>query len=181
MKLLATLVFVTGLVLIPIDHVGWMALALALAFGLGRVARIPFSAFVGRLALAQPFALGVAVLVLFQGAGLKVFGAVVLKSTACVAAVQLLAQTTPLPDLLDVLRRARLPDVFVLALALLHRYLFVLIEESRRMRRARLARTLRRSPGQTWRTLSSVIAVSFVRSIVRAERISVAMRARGFS
>jgi|HubBroStandDraft_6_1064221.scaffolds.fasta_scaffold1201218_2 cobalt/nickel transport system permease protein len=180
-KLLATLVFVTGLVLIPIAHVGWMGLALALAFGLGRVARIPLSAFVGRLALAQPFALGVAVLVLFQGRGLAIFAAVMLKSTACVAAVQLLAQTTPFPDLLDVLRRARLPDVFVLALALLHRYLFVLIDESRRMRRARLARTWRTSPWQVWRSLSSVIAVSFVRSIVRAERISVAMRARGFS
>lgn len=180
-KLLATLVFVTGLVLIPIAHVGWMGLALALAFGLGRVARVPLSAFVGRLALAQPFALGVAVLVLFQGRGLAIFAAVMLKSTACVAAVQLLAQTTPFPDLLDVLRRARLPDVFVLALALLHRYLFVLIDESRRMRRARLARTWRTSPWQVWRSLSSVIAVSFVRSIVRAERISVAMRARGFS
>jgi cobalt/nickel transport system permease protein len=180
-KLLATLVFVTGVVLIPIEHVGWMALALALAFGLGRLARIPFSAVVARIALAQPFALGVAVLVLFQGRGLTVFGAVALKSTACVAIVQLLAQTTPFPDLLDVLRRARLPDVFVLALALLHRYLFVLVEESRRMRRARRARTWRTSPWQTWRSLSSVIAVSFVRSIVRAERISVAMRARGFS
>jgi cobalt/nickel transport system permease protein len=180
-KLLATLVFVTGLVLIPIEHVGWMGLALALAFGLGRVARIPLSAFVGRLALAQPFALGVAVLVLFQGRGLAIFAAVMLKSTACVAAVQLLGQTTPFPDVLDVLRRARLPDVLVLALALLHRYLFVLIDESRRMRRARLARTWRTSPWQVWRSLSSVIAVSFVRSIVRAERISVAMRARGFS
>src|SRR5580658_1120519 len=85
-KLLATLVFMTGLVLIPIAHVGWMGLALALAFGLGRVARIPLSAFVGRLALAQPFALGVAVLVLFQGRGLAIFAAVMLKSTACVAA-----------------------------------------------------------------------------------------------
>lgn len=180
-KLVVTLAFVTGLVLTPVEKVGWIACALAIVFALGRVARIPFSAFLGRLALAEPFALGVAVLVLFQGKGLSVFAAVALKSTACVAAVQLLGQTTAFPALLDVLRRARLPDTFVLALALLHRYLFVLLEESRRMRRARLARTWRSSPWQTWRSLASVIAVSFVRSIVRAERISVAMRARGFS
>jgi cobalt/nickel transport system permease protein len=180
-KLLITLLFVVGVVLVPVAHPLWTCAAIALLVAVVLVARLPLSAFLARLALAQPFVLGVAVLALFQGRGLAVFAALALKSTACVAAVQLFAHVTPFYDLLEVLRRARVPSALVLALALLHRYLFVVIEESRRMRRARRARTWQASGWSTWKSLASVIAVSFVRSTARAERISIAMRARGWS
>jgi cobalt/nickel transport system permease protein len=180
-KLLVTVLFVVGVVLIPVTRPLWTCGALALLVSGVFAARLPLSAFVARLALSQPFVLGVAVLALFQGRGLAVFVALALKSTACVAAAQLFAHTTPFHDLLEVLRRARVPSSLVLALALLHRYLFVFVDESRRMRRARAARTWRTSAWDTWKALASVIAVSFVRSTTRAERISVAMRARGWS
>jgi cobalt/nickel transport system permease protein len=189
LKLLATLVLVTGVALVPAPNAVWTVAALALVAGVVRVARIPLSVFVSGLALAQPFVLGVAVLALFQGRGLTVFAALAIKSTACVAAVQALALTTRFDDLLDALRRARLPRALITTLALLHRYSFVLVDESMRMRRARMARTWPRrtwtSPwsrrAAAWTALSSVIAVSFVRSVTRAERIATAMRARGWS
>jgi cobalt/nickel transport system permease protein len=131
--------------------------------------------------MAQPFVLGVAVLALFQGNGLAVFVALATKATVCVDVVQLLAHTTPFPELLRALRRARLPVALVLVLELLHRYLFLVVDESRRMVRARMTRTFHPNRRGTWRALSSVIAVSFVRSVMRAERIAVAMRARGAS
>jgi cobalt/nickel transport system permease protein len=140
---------------------------------------LPLGRSLARVGIAQPFVLGVAVLALFQGRGLAVFLAIALKATACVAAVQLLAATTRFDDLLVVLRRARIPEALVSTLALLHRYLFVLVEESSRMRRARRARTWRAGLWETWKALASVIAVSFVRSLARAERVSAAMRARG--
>jgi cobalt/nickel transport system permease protein len=180
-KLLAVLAFVTGLALVsPANMVG-IELALVLVLAVAIIARVPLSTLLAHLALAQPFALGVAVLALFQGRGLLVFAALAIKSTACVTALQLLAFTTPFSELLDALRRARIPESLVLTLSFLHRYLFVLVEESRRMRRARLARTWRPSLWASWQALSSVIAVSFVRSVARAERIAVAMRARGCS
>src|SRR5580658_9745909 len=159
-KLLITLLFVVGVVLVPVAHPLWTCAAIALLVAVVLAARLPLSAFLARLA---------------------VFAALALKSTACVAAVQLFAHVTPFYDLLEVLRRARVPSALVLALALLHRYLFVVIEESRRMRRARRARTWQASGWSTWKSLASVIAVSFVRSTARAERISIAMRARGWS
>jgi cobalt/nickel transport system permease protein len=189
LKLLATLVLVTGVALVPTAHAGWTVAALALVAGVVRAARVPPSLFLSGLALAQPFVLGVAVLALFQGRGLTVFAALALKSTACVAAVQALACTTRFDDLLDVLRRARLPGALITTLALLHRYSFVLVDESMRMRRARIARTWQRRSwtgpwsrrARAWTALSSVIGVSFVRSVTRAERIAAAMRARGWS
>jgi cobalt/nickel transport system permease protein len=180
-KLAATLAFVAALALMPAERWGWMAAAVVAVFVAQRVARLPLAASLARLAVAQPFVLGVAVLSLFQGRGLVVFASVALKATACVAAVQLLAATTKVGELLAVLRRAHVPEALVSTLALLHRYLFVLVEESSRMRRARRARTWRATRWEAWKALASVVAVSFVRSVTRAERVSAAMRARGWS
>ncbi len=178
-KLLATLLLVTAMALVPAGYAGCALGVLAVLVGLSRVACVPLGAFIARVAMAEPFVLGVAVLSLFQGRGLAVFVAVALKSTACVAAVQLLAHTTPFQDVLVVLRRARVPAVLVVTLGLSYRYFYVLIEETQRMRRARAARTWQGRSWGTWTVLSSVIAVSLVRSMARAERVHVAMRARG--
>jgi cobalt/nickel transport system permease protein len=180
-KLLAVLVLVLAIAVVPVNRAGWVFLVLFGLTGVARAGRVPVGAFVARLAIAEPFVLGVAVLSLFQGRGLAVFLAVALKSTTCVAAVQLLAHTTPLQDILEALRRARVPAVLVHTLGLAHRYLFVLVDETHRMRRARAARTWHTRRWGTWKALSGVIAVSFVRSAARAERIYAAMRARGWS
>ncbi len=172
---------VLAIAIVPAHATALSVFALAAVFVVSRVARLPLSVLLARLAIVQPFVLGVAVLSLFQGKGLAVFAAITLKSTASLAVLQLLAQTTPFHDLLDTLRRLKMPRALVLALALLHRYLFVLLEESQRMRRARGVRTWQRERGGSWRMLSSVIAGSFARSVTRAERISTAMRARGWS
>ncbi len=178
-KLLATLALVTALALVPVGHAAGLVMVLAVLVGLSRAARVPLGAFAARVAIAEPFVLGVAVLSLFQGHGLAVFVTIALKSTACVAAVQLLAHTTPFQDILVALRRAKLPAVLVVTLALLYRYLDVLIEETQRMQRARAARTWSPRTWESWNGLTSVIAVSLMRSMARAERVHVAMRARG--
>jgi cobalt/nickel transport system permease protein len=180
-KLVATGVVVLALALVPGRLAAWTIPVLVLVAALARVARIPFAAFAARVAVAEPFVLGVAVLSLWQGGGLATFTAVVLKSTTCVAAVQLLAHTTAMHDILRVLARARVPAALLSTMALLHRYLFVLVDETRRMQRARAARTWRGGRVAFWRAQASVVAVSFVRSIARAERIHAAMLARGWS
>jgi cobalt/nickel transport system permease protein len=180
-KLLTALLLVLSIALVPVGDAGWVSVALLGLAGIARAARVPLSTFVARIAIAEPFVLGIAVLSLFQGKGIAVFLAVVLKSTTCVAAVQVLAHTTPFQDVLDVLSGARVPAILVHTLGLLHRYLFVLVEETHRMRRARAARTWQSRRWWAWNALSSVIGVSFLRSAARAERIYAAMRARGWS
>jgi cobalt/nickel transport system permease protein len=178
-KVIAVLALVFGVALVPMTQAAWVGLALAGIGVLSRIARVPLSAFLVRLAVAEPFVLGIALLALFQGRGLAIAGAIALKSTTCVAAVQLLAHTTPFEDILAFLRRARVPAILVVTLALLHRYLFVLVDETLRMQRARAARTWQDGRWAWWRSLASVVAVSFVRSVARAERVYVAMQARG--
>jgi len=180
-KLLATLVVVTGIALIPVEHAIWTAPVFVAALLCARAAGVPLRAVLARLAIVQPFVLSVAALALFQGRGLDVCAAIALKTTTCVAAVQLLAHTTPFSEILRALDLAHVPRALVATLALLHRYLYVVADESSRMKRARAARTWRTDRWTTWRSLSSVIAVSFVRSVARAERIATAIRARGGS
>jgi cobalt/nickel transport system permease protein len=180
-KLLAALALIVAIALVPVGRAGWVTIAFVGLAAVAGAARIPLSAFVARVAIAEPFVLGVAVLALFQGRGITVFLAVAIKSTICVAAVQLLAQTTPFQDILEVLRRLKVPPILIHTLGLLHRYLFVLVEETHRMRRARAARTWQAAGWGAWKVLASVVAVSFVRSAARAERIYAAMRARGWS
>jgi cobalt/nickel transport system permease protein len=180
-KLLAAGALVVGVALVPVAHAIWVLAVLAALTAIARLSRVPLSAFAARIAIAEPFVLGIAILALFQGRGLAIFLAIALKSTTCVAGVQLLAQTTSFPDILDVLRRIHFPALLVHTLALLHRYLFVLVEETHRMRRARAARTWAPGRWAAWKSLSSVIAVSFVRSAARAERVYASMRARGWS
>jgi len=105
---------------------------------------------------------------------------IVAKATLCLLTVILLSNTTPFSDLLRVFRRLRIPALLITMLALMYRYLFVLAEESERMRRARACRTFASGRGGAWKSLAAVVGRLFVRSTERAERIYAAMCARGW-
>lgn len=176
-KLIVALVGVAVIAAVPKPQAPWTAVTLPLVLVLAAVARLPLGGFLARIALVLPFALGAAAMALFRDRAL--FVALAAKSTSSIAILQLLAQTTPFPRILGALRAARVPLALVEALALLHRYVFVVVEETERMRRARAARTWDRGRRHAWRGLAAVIAGSFVRSLDRAERVAAAMRARG--
>jgi len=84
----------------------------------------------------------------------------------------------PPAELLPAARRLGLPRALGTVLLFLGRYLEVLLEEGRRVRRARLARAAG-TPG--WRSAGGAGGNLFLRSLDRAERIHRAMRARGFT
>ena len=142
--------------------------------------RIPLGYLGKRLLLVEPFVFGLAVLTLLQPGGWVVFLGIIIKSTLCLFTMVLLASSTPFAELVQVLRRVRVPTLLVTTVALLYRYLFVLLDEMERMTRARHSRTFSRHRWRTWKTLASVIGQLFVRSTERAERIYAAMCARGW-
>jgi len=179
-KLATAFLLVLLLVLTPLATRWFFAMVAAGLCGAALAARIPFSYLGKRLLLVEPFVLGMAVLTLLQPGGRVVFLGIVVKSTLCLLTMVLLASTTPFAELLRVLRRARVPALLVTTLALLYRYLFVLVDETERMNRARHSRTFTGRRWGTWKTLADVIGQLFVRSTERAERIYAAMCARGW-
>jgi cobalt/nickel transport system permease protein len=156
---------------------------LLIALGLvwiAAVSRIPRGFLVKRLLLLEPFAIAASLLSLFQANGLVVFMSLVIRSTLCLLTMILLANTTPFAEILDVLKRWRVPALLVTTLALMYRYLFLLIDEAERMNRARVSRTFGAGRRRSWRMLGTMVGQLGVRSTERAERISAAMRARGW-
>jgi cobalt/nickel transport system permease protein len=148
--------------------------------GIAAASRIPPFFLIKRIAMIEPIVLGVAVLALFQPGGGAIFAAMAIRSSLCVATMVLLANTTPFPELLAVLRRMHMPALLVTTIALMHRYLFVLGDEAMRMRRARASRTFTTGRGHALKSVASVIGRLFVRAHDRSERIYAAMCARGW-
>jgi cobalt/nickel transport system permease protein len=124
--------------------------------------------------------LGTAVLTLFQPDGGWVVLSVLIKTTLCIVTMILLANTTPFTELLHVLKRLHVPSLLVTTIALMYRYLFIVLDEAQRMRRARRARTFTRMPTRGWGNLSAVLGRLFVRAHDRSERTYAAMCARGW-
>jgi cobalt/nickel transport system permease protein len=133
-----------------------------------------------RLVPAEIFILSIAGLSLFRPDSANVFLSALIKSNLCILAMILLTFTTPFYEILEALRRIRFPALMLTTLALMYRYLPVLGEESRRMQRARASRTFDQSYRLQWKSLIAIVGQLFIRSVERAERIYLAMCARGW-
>lgn len=179
-KLLATLALVTATAFLPRQAWSPLAVVAVLLLAAAAASRIPWRFLARRVLCLEPFVLGVALLGLVQPGGLGLFLFLVAKSTVCLLAMVLLANTTPFSELLRVLRKARVPALLVTTLSLMYRYLFVLLDESGRMKRARASRTFEPQRSRTWHTMATVAGQLFIRSTERADRIWAAMCARGW-
>ncbi|MBI5243026.1 MAG: cobalt ECF transporter T component CbiQ [Elusimicrobia bacterium] len=181
LKFTAALAVVAIAIAVPLPE-GWFWLGLLTAFLMtaAGVSRLPPSFLARRLLLLEPFVIGAAVLALFRPHGLSVFMSLLARSTLCLLAMILLSATTPFASLLGTIRKIGVPEILVSVLALMYRYLFVMIDEADRMRKARSSRTFKAGRARSWESSAGVIGQLFVRSAGRAERVCGAMRARGW-
>jgi cobalt/nickel transport system permease protein len=179
-KLATALACIFLIVLLP--RSAWWAYAAIGAglVGLAAIARANLRAMSMRLLLLEPFVIGIALLALLRPGGVPLFLSMLAKSTLCLACMILLTATTRFSDLLAVLWRIRMPALLVTTLALMHRYLFVLLEELERMQRARRSRSFVAGRTSAWRNSAQVAGQLFVRTSERSERVYLAMCARGW-
>ena len=180
LKLGVALVIIVATVLAPIQWRAWfigVAMLLVLTAGLSE---LPLFFLFRRLLVLSPFVLGVVLVNAFQPAGRDRWLAVAAKSVLCLLTVILVSNTTPFSQILRVLKSVRVPALLITTIALMHRYLFVLMDESERMRLARASRTFTRGRRFHWNTLATVVGQLFIRASERAERIYDAMCARGW-
>jgi len=199
-KTVAALALVLATVLVGRDHflpLVPVALALVIYHAIGRT---PIVYTLRHIAAISPFALTIVVLfpVLEPGRavwsipvggwtvnvtaeGLARAGHLLAKFVLAAWAMLLLLATTRFQDVLLGLARLRVPRVFVVQLAFLYRYLWLLMDEVMRLRMARAARDGGAGP---WRVRFAsgvgVVGVLFLRTYDRAERIYWAMASRGF-
>ena len=171
--------------------------ALVAAAGLVALARLPLRWYLFRLsAVALFLALFVILLpftaneqetpwrlgpVALSPAGLLQALVIVLKSLAVVSLLLVLWVTATPEATFKAAHALGVPGLLVQLLALSYRYLFLLVEEVRRLRIALRLRGYRpRGNLHSYRTLGQITGTLLVRSAERAERVGQAMRCRGF-
>ncbi len=179
-KFTFTVLMIGILVIVPVTMWYLFCAAGIVLIFVGIISRIPWSFTLKRLLIFEPFIILIAVLTLFQQGGLIKFISIVTKSSLSLLTVIYFSNTTPFSELLAFLRTIRIPSIFVTVVALMYRYLFILVDETERIQRARMSRTFQKKKVSAWFILASVLGQLFVRSTERAERIYAAMCARGW-
>jgi cobalt/nickel transport system permease protein len=180
LKLAVALGIIITTVVIPPPRQHWFLGATIFLGGVAFLSRLPLLFLLKRLVLLSPFVLGVALVNAWSPAARVAWTTVAANGALCLLTVVLVSNTTPFSHILAVLKRVRVPGLLITTIALMHRYLFVLADESERMRRARASRTFVARRRFEWRTLATVASQLFIRATERAERIYDAMCARGW-
>ena len=113
--------------------------------------------------------------------GLATFATVSAKAILGTCSAVLLGATTSFPDVLHALERLRAPRLLILIAAFMYRYLFVIVDEVSRMRAALAARGYAPRHALQAAAIGRVATALFLRTYERAERVHLAMVARGWS
>ena len=92
-----------------------------------------------------------------------------------------LALTTPVTEILHLLRRLGLPGLLLELMGLVYRYLFVLLETAGSVYVSQTARGGYASYGRALRSLGLLVSVLFVRAHHRALMLFTALSARGYT
>ncbi len=177
----AVVVFVST----PTDAYARFAAFAAVVFAALLASRLPLLFFAKRLAIVMPFIAAVGFFHLFSGKPwgerLALFGGLCMKSMLAVSALILLISTTRFARLLEALEAFGVPQVFIKTFAFAYRYIFLLQDELMRMARAARARNF--APKHLFQVhkFGWIIGSFFIRSYERAERVYLAMLARGFA
>ena len=150
----------------PMTFVAVGAIPIALTFG-GQPTDVDVLASLGPVSLTST--------------GLYAAAAVAVRSAAAMAAMTLLAATTPMVDLLAGLRRLRVPEVLVDIAGLVYRMLFTLMDSVLAVREAQAAR-LGFVDGRTARRSMGLMAGSVLgRAWQRSRRLEEGLRGRGYA
>lgn len=191
-KVIATLLFI--LAVVSLDRYALSALLPFFIFPVVIVslAGLPARTIVSKVSVVLPLALIIGLFnpffdrqTLLQLGSLSVSGgwvsyaSIVLRFMLTVSAAVILVATTGFSPMCAALGRLGVPKPFVVQLLLLHRYLCVLTEEAARLSMARELRALGRPLDM--RVFMTLIGHLLLRAWARAERIYLAMLARGFN
>lgn len=193
LKILTLVGFMLGVVATPREWMPAFGGYLLVLLGVIALSRVPFGYLGKRMVIEVPF-LVFAALMPFVGtgervdvlgvsvseAGLWAGWGLVAKGTLGVLASLTLAATTEPADVLDGLRRLRMPALIVQIMGFMIRYLDVVTADLGRMITAMRSRGVDPRSPRHWPALARTLGALFVRSYERGERVHLAMLSRGY-
>jgi len=198
-KFVTALLFILAVVLTPPNSWPTFALYLVIIATLIFSSKVPIIYILKRSLVIIPFVVLIAIFIPFlrEGevagsyniwlwqvtvtySGLQVLTNIVIKAWLSILSLIWLTSTTKLTNLLHGLEQLHMPRVLVMILSFMYRYLFVLVDETMRMKQARDSRNFGGKRLWQIRTIGNMIGTLFIRSYERGERVYAAMVARGF-
>ena len=192
-KVLTTLCFIVCVVSFDKYEVSAMLPFLVYPVALITLGNLPPGYILRKVMIVIPFALMIGLFnpifdrqVIMQVGTIDIWGgwiscsSILMRAMLTASSAIILVATTGFPAICEALEKLRMPQVFAVQLLFLYRYIFVLTDEGVRIARARQLRTFGRR-GLGIRQFGSLAGHLLLRSWERAERIHMAMLARGFS
>lgn len=113
--------------------------------------------------------------------GLLIFWNVLIKAYLSILCMTLLMASTAFTDLLKAMQRLMLPQLIIMVLSFMYRYVFVIQDELMKMIQAKESRS---AGGPVWfniKASANMLGVLFVRTYERGESVYLAMCSRGFN
>jgi cobalt/nickel transport system permease protein len=193
LKVLALVGFMLVVVATPREWYAVFGGYLVLLLGVIALSRVPYLYLAKRMVIEVPF-LVFAVLMPFVATGpdvevlglslsepglLAAWGLVAKGSLGVLASLTLAATTEP-ADVLEGLRRLRMPALIVQIMGFMIRYLDVVTADLGRMITAMRSRGVDPRSPRHWPALARTLGALFVRSYERGERVHLAMLSRGY-
>lgn len=192
-KVLTTLCFIVCVVSFDRYQISAMLPFLIYPAVLLAIGDLPFGYILRKVVLVVPFALLVGLFnpvfdrqILMQIGPFDIWGgwisclSILVRSILTASAAIILVAITGFPAICEALEKLKMPRTFAVQLLFLYRYIFVLTDEGVRTARARQLRTFG-NKGLGFRHFGSLSGHLLLRTWERAERIHMAMLARGFT
>ena len=184
-KVFSTLVLILIYVLTPLAYWKLFIVYYLLMIPLTLISKVPLKVILKLMLLVSPFILLAAFSALYTR-GLNHDGVcfvIILtsKSILSVSSLILLTATTRFTELLKTLKHRGVPNILIMVLSFLYRYIFLLHDELMRVNRARNSRTMKSNTLLNVVQAGSIIGELFIRSFERSERIYAAMVSRGYT
>jgi cobalt/nickel transport system permease protein len=191
-KVAATFLFIVVVVSFPQYQVAALIPFFLFPAVLMTLGDIPLKFVLTRVLLVSPFAVFIGIFnplldekTVMVVSGIPISGgwlsflSILIKSLLTISAGLLLIATTSFYGVCHALRWLRVPAPFIAQLLFLYRYLFLMMEETMRIIRARDMRSFGKH-GTGIQVFVQIVGTLFIRTIERAERIYYAMLSRGF-
>ena len=192
-KVLTTVIFIICVVSFGRYEISAMLPFLIYPVVLMTVGDLPGGYLLRKILIVIPFALVIGIFnpvfdrqVIMQFGTFEIWGgwisciSILMRALLTTSVALILIAVTGFPATCEALEKLGMPKVFAVQLLFLYRYIFVLTDESVRTSRARQLRTFGRQ-GLGIRQFGAIIGHLLLRTWSRAERIHMAMLARGFS
>jgi len=180
-KIILLVIFLLLIILTPIRFAVLFLLYGLVVISLAYLSKVPSGFIFKRFIEALPFILIISASTLLKKQGYILFFNCTVKAILAILLILIISSTTKFSNLLEALKSLGIPRVFIHLLSFMYRYSFLLEDQFLRISRAYESRNINNKNNfKKAKILSNILGTIFIRTYERAEKVYLAMCARGY-